>query len=335
MEPIPKLNLPSRSWLFPVLFVTLFITVCVGLLYQRLAVIYARSATLPRAAVKTPPPREDALLFEQALAAGLLRLQADGRIAVAPADLPLRRTYALAHPDLVAPRAAEYDWLSGGWDERASELHRTLHFSAAGRYVRRQVEAYNARQLLAAVRWRAAPGLDGTWQADWAGAPLTLTGTMPASLDQLLADNTSDWQPWRRVARWPAWEGRSPVRFQLTWAKPARGGERLELMVVGKMAMISGAKLLESSPRCLQASACAEPDALAYWLRLELAAGATKLEARVSPLPAGAAPGFLPYGSGSIRREGERLIWRERQAALPEQPYNQTVKFSISAQWLS
>jgi hypothetical protein len=319
MEPIPKLNLTGQSRIFSVLLVTVFIAVCVGLLYQRLAAIYVRPSALPKTAVKTPPPREDALLFEQALAAGLLRLQADGRIAVAPADLPLRRAYAGLHPDLVVPRAAECDWLDGVWDERVSRLHRVLHFNAAGRYVRRQVDVYNARQLLAAIRWRAVPGIEGVWQADWAGAPLTLTGTMPASLDRLLAEQTTDWQPWRRVARWPAWEGRSPVHFQLVWPQPASGGEQLELIVVGKMTLVSGGRLLESELRCLQDSSCTESEAIARWLRLELAAGATGLEVSVLPLPADTAPGFLPYGSGRIRREGERLIWRERQAALPEE----------------
>ena len=51
------------------------------------------------------PRREDTELFEQALAAGLLRLEADGRIAVAPADLPLRQIYARAYPALLVPRA--------------------------------------------------------------------------------------------------------------------------------------------------------------------------------------------------------------------------------------
>lgn len=318
MEPIPKLNLSSRPWIFSVLLVVLFITVCVSLLYQRLAVIYTRPNALPKAAVKMPPPREDALLFEQALAAGLLRLKADGRIAVAPADLPLRRIYAATHPDLVVPRAADFDWLDRLWDERTSQLHRALHFSAAGRYVRRQVEVYNARQLLVAIRWRAVSGIEGIWQADWAGMLLMLTGTMPASLDQLLSENTADWQPWRRVARWPAWEGRSPVRFQLTWSQPARGGEELEFIVVGEMVRVNGARLIESQPRCLEGSPCAEPNAVAHWLRLELAAGTTGLEVSILPLPADTAPGFLPYGSGRIRREGERLVWRERQAALLE-----------------
>jgi hypothetical protein len=93
-----------------------------------------------------PPRREDAELFERALAAGLLRPGEDGRIAVAPADLPLRRTYARARPELLAPRDGEPDWLAGPWDDGIRETHRALHFSASGRYVRQQVETFNARQ---------------------------------------------------------------------------------------------------------------------------------------------------------------------------------------------
>ncbi len=70
------------------------------------------------AALAAPPPRrEDAELFERALATGLLRPGEDGRIAVAPADLPLRQAYARLHPELLTPREGEPDWLGGTWDD--------------------------------------------------------------------------------------------------------------------------------------------------------------------------------------------------------------------------
>ena len=61
-------------------------------------------------------------------------------------DLPLRQLYAREHPDLLAPRVGRSDRLNGTWDDRVRSLHRALHFSASGRYVRQQVEAFNARQ---------------------------------------------------------------------------------------------------------------------------------------------------------------------------------------------
>lgn len=122
----------------------------VGLLYGRLAAIYAPPPpSIPLASSQDAAPpsnREDARLFEQALAIGLLRLGADGRIEVAPADLPLRRRYALDHPDLLTPDAGLPDQWGTIWDDSARQWHRALHFSASGRYVRQQVEAFNTRQ---------------------------------------------------------------------------------------------------------------------------------------------------------------------------------------------
>lgn len=157
MEPIPKLNFSGCRYLVSGVAAMFFVAGCVGLLQQRLAMIYARPTALPLAAVKSPSPavREDALLFDRALAAGLLRLSANGRIVIAPADLPLQQHYARTNPALLTPRTAEEpDWLAGVWDTRVSQIHRALHFSAAGRYVRQQVAIFNARQ-----QWAAEPAL--------------------------------------------------------------------------------------------------------------------------------------------------------------------------------
>ena len=143
MKPIPKLN---QGAVRPVRWLALGIVLSVALLYGRLAALHARPAALPASGpVATPQRREDADLFEQALAAGLLRQCADGRIAVAPADLPLRQSYRREHPEWLAPRHAEPDWLNRPWDDARRQLHRALHFSAAGRYVRQQIAIFNAR----------------------------------------------------------------------------------------------------------------------------------------------------------------------------------------------
>ncbi len=143
MEPIPKLNYGVAR---PMWLLTLGIVLSVGLLYGRLAAIHARPATLPMSSPATVPPRrEDADLFEQALSAGLLRQDADGRIAIAPADLPLRQSYQREHPEWLTPRHAEPDWLDRPWDDASRRLHRALHFSLAGRYVRQQIAIFNAQ----------------------------------------------------------------------------------------------------------------------------------------------------------------------------------------------
>lgn len=143
MKPIPKLN---QGALRPARWLALGIVLSIGLLYGRLAAIHARPAALPAPGpVTTAQRREDADLFEQALAAGLLRQGADGRIAVAPADLPLRQIYRREHPEWLTPRHAEPDWLDRPWDDARRQLHRALHFSAAGRYVRQQIAIFNTR----------------------------------------------------------------------------------------------------------------------------------------------------------------------------------------------
>jgi hypothetical protein len=151
MEPKSKLNRAKRSGVF--LFLGIILSV--GLLYGRLAVLYA---PVPLT-IQRPPEiidetrvtqrsgrREDAELFDQALVLGLLRVDRAGRIAVAPADLPLRQRWASDHPDLLAPPGEEPNWLDSPWDDEVSRWHRALHFSAAGRYVRQQIEAFNAQR---------------------------------------------------------------------------------------------------------------------------------------------------------------------------------------------
>ena len=269
------------------------------------------------AAPAAPPPRrEDAELFDQALAAGLLRPGEDGRIAVVPADLPLRRLYASAHPDLLAPRNSDPDWLRGAWDERIRALHRTLHFGASGRYVRQEVEVFNSRQLLAAVRWRPESTATGDWRAEWGDAPLLLTAAMPPLTGRLFTEIPSGWEPWRRVARWPALVGQPPVRFRLTLMRPARRGARLEALAVGAAPTVTGATVLAREPRCLDARPCSDREAAAYWLRLELSEGATGLTLDFQPLPATAFPDAYRHDFAHIQHIGERLVWRDPPATV-------------------
>lgn len=320
MEPIPKLNRASHRRIVRPLLLVLFVASSVGLLQQRLAAIYARPGALPAIVARSSPRREDALLFDHALAAGLLRPGEDGRITIAPADLPLRQAYARANPELLAPRGGEPDWLNGFWDEDIRQIHRALHFSAAGRYVRQQIEAFNARQLLVAVRWRSASSLAGDWRADWVGAPLTLTGTMPPAIERLSAEIAGDWRPWRRVARWPALEGQQPVRFQLGWERPANGGDRLELLVVGRVPAVTGATVLADEPHCSPALPCAESEAVVRWLRLELPEGAAGLDLSVLPLPATAIPDHAHQELTHVQREGEQLVWRATPTGIAVDP---------------
>ncbi len=272
------------------------------------------------APVAPPPRREDAELFDRALATGLLRPGDDGRIEVAPADLPLRRLYASEHPELLAPHGGEPDWLNGVWNEGIRQIHRSLHFGATGRYVRQQVETFNSRQLLAAVRWRPEPNLKGDWQAEWGGTPLALSAAMPPLASRMFAEIPRGWEPWRRVARWPTLAGRPAVRFHLILDRPARRGVRLELLVAGAAPTVTGAAVLAREPRCLEARSCGERDVAAHWLRLELREGANSLELDFQPLPASAFPDAYRHDFAHIQRAGERLVWRDTPAASGASP---------------
>lgn len=258
-----------------------------------------------------PPRREDATLFAQALQAGLLRPQADGRLAVAPADLPLRRRYAQEHADLLATAGDGPDWLTGPWDQEIRTLHRVLRFSAPGRYVRQQVETFNSRQWLAAVRWRPATPLRGEWGAEWNGAPLELTEAMPSLAGRLFAAIPRGWSGWQRVARWPELAGTPPVRFRLNLARPARRGERLELLVAGAKPTVDGARVLAQEPRCLSKAPCRDGNAAAWWLRLQWNEGAKTLRLAFQPQSITWFPDVYRYDFAHIQRADGQWRWRD------------------------
>lgn len=269
---------------------------------------YVASAAAPR--------REDAALFNQALSAGLLRPGSDGRIAVAPADLPLRYRYASEHPVLLTPPSTvQPDWLRGPWSDSVRALHRVLHFSAAGRYVRQQVEVFNSRQWLAAVRWRPVTPVAGAWRAEWGGAPVELTEDMPTLAGRLFAEIPRGWEPWQRVTHWPLFSGSASVRFRLTLQRPARRGERLEVLVAGAAPTVTGATVLAREPRCLKDWSCRDRDAVAHWLRLQWREGATYLTLDFQPLPATTFPDAYRYDFAHIQRSDQRLIWRDPSPA--------------------
>lgn len=184
------------------------VALCVGLLQRQLAAIYARPKAVaaapaaPAAPGKPSARREDARLFDRALVIGLLRPTEDGRIAVAPADLPLRQTYARTAPELLVPRADEPDWLDGVWNDEARRVHRVLHFGAAGRYVRQQVEAFNAgrwtriRRVGEKFSWwdePTEPGADSSGSPDAEAPPRDApNGALPAESARLIARFDAD-----------------------------------------------------------------------------------------------------------------------------------------------
>jgi hypothetical protein len=192
MESIPKLNrLRLCQWLW-VLFLAVVVASPVALLWQRLRVIYAPPNRVLATTAPDSARREDGVLFKRAVAAGLLRLEKTGQIAIAPIDLPLRRHFALRHPTLLIPRQDEFDWFEQVWDEQLRQLHRALYFSPAGRYIRQEIEHFNASQQLTAIRWRAITHLLEAWSTPWPEASLNLVhhGVLPV-LDRGMVGNVN------------------------------------------------------------------------------------------------------------------------------------------------
>ncbi len=260
-----------------------------------------------------PPAQEDAELFAAATTAGLIQPDADGRIAVAPADLPRRLRFARDHPEALVVESHD-PWLALPWDAATQAAHRLLYGSPAGRYLRQQIDAFNGRRLLAAVRARAEdanpPVGTGPWQADRQGVRLPLTGAMPLLAGGLFAELPLHWEPWQRVERWPAGaDAATPVRLTLPLAaRPA--GQRLQLLVVGREIHVEGAAILGAEPRCLTASPCQGAAVLARELRVQVPPNAARLTVQFQPLPAQAAPALFRHDFAHLRLEDGQLHWQ-------------------------
>ncbi|WP_229508005.1 hypothetical protein [Massilia sp. Dwa41.01b] len=209
-----------------------------------------RSAVLAPGDYRVPaaPPAalEDAALFDSLLARGLLRLAPGGLVEVAPRDLALWR---MAGADL---RAADlHRWDGVRLDAEGLRLLARLHGRADGAFVREQVRIFNAERRLLA--WRLRPGglPAGSWQASVGGVAVSARAAMPPASSRLFASLPAGWAPWQRVDDWPAGAGAAaPVRLVLRLGQPARGGERFDLMLAGRLRALEGAALTGDQALC-------------------------------------------------------------------------------------
>ena len=247
-----------------------------------------------------PAALEDEQLFAQLRARGLVRLGADGLIEVAP-------------PDLVAWRArGRTPWDGVAIDDTARRLIEHLYRRADGAFVREQLRIFNAERKLLAWRVRADAadgGAAGAWRATAAGGPVPLADGVPAAASRLFAGLPQGWAPWRRVAAWPSAAGAGPaVRLTLRLAAPARPGQRLQLMLAGRMTALSGARLAAQVPAC-EGRACKRPDDVQV-LDLLPDPGAAEIALDAAPLPmdALAMPGDARYRH-IVQRDGG-LAWQ-------------------------
>jgi cell division protein FtsI/penicillin-binding protein 2 len=262
-----------------------------------------QSAWLPPGRYLVPvdaaPALEDQSLFEQLRARGLLRLGADGLIALAPRDLDAWR--AAAGP---ARAAALPGWETTALDPASLKLIERLYHRADGDFVRAQVDIFNGERRLLA--WRTRPGdVAGAWQATVSGAPAPITLAMPAAAARLFAQLPQGWGAWSRIGDWRAG---ATAQLRTTLARPAQGTETMTLMVLGRIGAVAGARILGIAPACT-GRPCTAPDA-AQEVRLALLPGATSVTVQATPMNAGAlaAPGDAQYRHISVA--GGKLAWQ-------------------------
>ncbi len=280
--------------------------------------------------------KEDADLFTAAVANGLLHLAQDGQINTVPADWPRRMRFTQEHPEWLVDLPSESAWLRLPWSEEVQAVHRLLYNSVTGRYVRQQADAFNAQRLLAAVRLRVGDGAEATtaktddWQAETQGIRLGLTEKMPLLASGLFAELPRHWQPWQRVAHWPAGaDTATPVRFTLKLAQyPAQ--TTFQLLVVGRDIETDGVHVLRKESRCLAGSACGDSNPpLAQQRTFRPLAGAAQLVVQFRPLSAQAAPRLFRHDFAHIYLEDNQLRWQTPPPANQQQQNEQKVAVTL------
>ncbi|WP_342114964.1 penicillin-binding transpeptidase domain-containing protein [Pseudoduganella sp. OTU4001] len=236
-------------------------------------------------------PREDEVLFKRLLARGLLRRGGDGLLELALPDLA---QWLAAGQD--ARALALPGWQEQQPDEEMRRLLKRLYRQADGEYVRRQVDLFNSERRLLA--WRLGSGApQGATVALLApgGGELAQTGDMPPLAVRLFADLPQGWQAWSRAAHW---DGRGAAVLVVHLPQAARGNERIDLLLAGRLA--GAADAAQGGPVAAVA-ACSGPacrtasDVQALSLRPR--AGATRIVLPVQALDVSGAqhPGDQAY----------------------------------------
>lgn len=297
------------------------------------------ASRLPAGVYQVPaapsPALEDARLFADLQAHGLVRLNGQGSIELAPPDLlqwqalaPDQRVAGLQAWPLAA-RASAPDAAASTQEIVTRKLLKRLYYQADGAYVRQQVDLFNSERWLLA--WRSPVTEDGIWQAstilpqqDGAVAvPLTSTQQMPLAASRLFADLPQGWQGWNRLAAWPASsqgpqkgqgqqlqsEAAYRANLQLALPSPAQGGEQRRLMLIGQVLRVEGATI-ERLPACTGRTCRSSSDVQQLVLTLLPDARTVRLE--VAALP------FQPAEDRKYRHlwvEHGQLHWHALPAA--------------------
>lgn len=258
---------------------------------------------------------EDASLFAALQAQGLLRLNAQGSIDLAPPDL--LQWQELGAAQRVDGQAA---WQGVAHDAATRKLLKRLYYQADGAYVRQQIDLFNSERWLLAWRVpevaqagtlpaKAATAAAGTgadvgtgagtadrsrivapaqWQASMSASgkddavplPLTTTAQMPVAASRLFESLPQGWQSWNRLAHWPQslQAQQRKVRLQLPAVQVSTP---LRLMLIGHVLQVSGATV-RSLPACTGRACRTASDV--QQLVLDVLPGARSVELALAPL---------------------------------------------------
>ncbi|NHZ37604.1 penicillin-binding transpeptidase domain-containing protein [Massilia rubra] len=249
---------------------------------------------LPRASL------EDQALFQALQRHGLVRLGSGGLAELAPRDLA---AWQAAGDGTRAAQLA--GWPGARLDPDSLKLLKRLYRMADGDYVREQVQVFNSERRLLA--WRMKPQQVGEWQASVASAPASTTASMPPAAARLFADVPQGWAPWTRVKAWPDAAAGAPARLTLALPRAAQAGQAIELMLVGRLLSVDGARL-RGQPR----DACSGRDCPSAGsvqsLVLDVEPGARGITLSAAPLRMAGLAGDQQYRH--LRVAGGQLAWQ-------------------------
>ncbi|RJG19193.1 penicillin-binding transpeptidase domain-containing protein [Massilia cavernae] len=191
-----------------------------------------------------------------------------------------------------------------------------LYRMADGSFVREQVRVFNSERRLLA--WRIRPlAAQGEWQASVGGAPAALSASMPLAASRLFAELPEGWAPWVRIA---AWSDAGAACITLVLPRPAQAGERVQLMLAGRVLAVDGARLNGPPADACTGRACPSRGA-AQLLDLDLMPGTRSLTVHASPLDMAALANPADQQYRHIRVEAGRLAWHTlRSGGAPAQP---------------
>jgi cell division protein FtsI/penicillin-binding protein 2 len=131
---------------------------------------------------------------------------------------------------------------------------------------------------------------------------------MPASSARLFAAVGEGWAPWTRIESWPAASPAAPARLTLALAQPARGGETLRLMLIGRAGAVQGARIRSAQDACTGRACPSGGAAQVVALELLPAARSVSLDVAALDMAALAMPGDQQYRH--LRVADGRLDWQ-------------------------